>query len=114
VTGWLRQVTQPPFIAGPLGFIAVKKTDYRQLRQFIMTLKYYLFIGISPSTSFIVTWPACSFAHLHMTIQRFCFLKFTKPDDEHHLQVFHPFKPGTEPFIGTLKAATKPNGVEKN
>jgi hypothetical protein len=49
-----------------------------------------------------------------MTIQRFCFLKFTKPDDEHHLQVFHPFKPGTEPFIGTLKAATKPNVVEKN
>ena len=30
--------------------------------------------------------PVCPDARLHMIIQRFCFLKFTKPADEHHLQ----------------------------
>ena len=30
--------------------------------------------------------PVCPDARLHMIIQRFCILKFTKPADEHHLQ----------------------------
>jgi hypothetical protein len=30
--------------------------------------------------------PVCPDARLHMIIQRFCLLKFTKPADEHHLQ----------------------------
>jgi hypothetical protein len=35
---------------------------------------------------------------------RFCFLKFTKPADEHHLQVLPSLrKPSLLLFIGTLK-----------
>jgi hypothetical protein len=34
--------------------------------------------------------PVCPDARLHMIIQRFCFLKFTKPADEHHLQALPP------------------------
>jgi hypothetical protein len=44
--------------------------------------------GIQPSTNFILTCPACAFAHLHMIIHGFAFLKFAKPAHEHHLQVF--------------------------
>jgi hypothetical protein len=39
------------------------------------------------------------------------FLKFTKPDDERHLQVPILRKPGFEPFNWIL-SATKPNGLE--
>jgi hypothetical protein len=39
-----------------------------------------------------------------MIIHGFAFLKFAKPDDEHHLQVFPTLrKPGPLPFTGTEK-----------
>ena len=40
-----------------------------------------------PGLSFSALNPVCPIAHLHIVIQRFCFLKFAKPDHEHNLQI---------------------------
>ena len=39
VTGWLRQVTQPPFIAGPLGSHYERPQTDRHLYKLILTIQ---------------------------------------------------------------------------
>jgi hypothetical protein len=110
----LRQVTQPPFIAGPLGFIAGANQYLCYLRKFIMTFNFRPLSGTQSSPNFIFTCAACP-TLLANNNSRFCInkniqnrpmsiiCKFSRPCSS--LLPFH--LPG-------LKTATKPNGVEVN
>jgi len=52
----LRRVTQPPHIAGPLcGIASPKRQDFNTLENFLLTRKFYKFIGTKPSIKLILT-----------------------------------------------------------
>jgi hypothetical protein len=51
---WAVSIRSALYIAGPLGFIAVKSTDYLSFREYYMTHKFLLLIGPSLSTNFLV------------------------------------------------------------
>jgi hypothetical protein len=64
-------------------------------------------------------YPVCRDTRLHMIIQRFCFLKFTKPVDERHLQAFSNASSNLFPYAMTVSllfkttAANTDNKVNK-
>jgi hypothetical protein len=96
-----RRVTQPPHIAGPLGFIAVANQYPVHLRKFIMTFNFRPHTVTQSSPNFILTCPACP-TLLANNNSRFCFLKYTKPAHEHYLQVLPTLlKPASPPSTGT-------------
>ena len=64
-----RQLIKPP--GRQLAQLAKPESVY--IREFIMTQYFRPSTGIQSSTNFILTWPACPSAYLHMIIHGFVF-----------------------------------------